>query len=62
MNEEIIQSGDGLLSQIERVTTESPQFTLQHLRGAMNEITSIALTPDEVIVDQGQNNLKNHPH
>ena len=52
MNEEITQLGDGLLSQIEWVTTE-PQFTLQHLRGAMNEITSIALTPDEVIVDQG---------
>ena len=52
MNEEITQLGDGLLSQIEGVTTE-PQLTLQHLRDAMNEITSIALTPDEVIVDQG---------
>ena len=52
MNEEITQLGDGLLSQIEGVTTE-PQLTLQHFRDAMNEITSIALTPDEVIVDQG---------
>ena len=52
MNEEIIQSGDGLLSQIERVTTESPQFTLQHFIGVMNEITGVTTAHNEVTVDQ----------
>ena len=51
MNEETIQLGDGILSQIERVTTES-QSTLQHFIDEMNRITGVPRTPDEVIAEQ----------